>query len=84
MSRSRKKSPGFSCGENTKCRMFYKRYANKKVRKLVNLPSGAFYKKVTRESYNIRDYNFRNYSRAEAIKELGPIYGRRVYQSWIK
>lgn len=53
MSRSYKKTPGWTCGTDKK---WIKRLANKRVRK-TEVPNGNAYKKVY-QSYDICDYKF--------------------------
>ena len=63
MSRSYKKHPICKDPANK----FMKRYANKKVRRTADIPSGKAYKKVF-ESYDISDYQW-IWTRQEAIAE---------------
>jgi len=81
MSRSYKKHPGWTgrSGESWKD----KRLANHKVRKISDLPDGSAFRRVS-ETWDIRDYNFRYYTRQEAIDKLTKYYGKRVYHSWMK
>jgi len=81
MSRSYKKYPGWS-GRSRKSKID-KRFANKVIRKTFNVPGGKAYRKIA-DSWNIIDYNFRYYSKKDAIRELTKHYGLKVYQSWMK
>lgn len=69
MSRSYKKVPG----KNTEGRnhlRFFKRQANKKVRKSKNIPSGSTYRKVYNTWY-IRDGVFVFFSKSELEEYFG-------------
>lgn len=80
MSRSYKKYPGWS-GRSRKSKID-KRFANKVVRKSLDVSNGKSYKKVS-NTWKIIDYNFRHYSREEAVRVLTN-YGNKVYQAWMK
>lgn len=57
MSRSYKKSP-YANDSHRKSTKESKKFANKKVRNITNIPNGGAYKKIF-ESWDIRDYSFR-------------------------
>lgn len=65
MSRSYKKHPGWSGRRD--CTKIEKRAAARKVRKASYVPNGSGYKNLYNR-WNIIDYNFRYYSRAELIR----------------
>jgi len=81
MSRSYKKNPGWA--GKSRWAKIDKRFANKSVRNTEEVPNGKGYRKIY-DSYNIRDYNFRYFSKKDAIDKLSDKYGRRAYQAWIK
>jgi len=83
MSRSYKKNPGWT-GASSK-NWLMKRLANKKVRKTKNIGNGGAYKKVFC-SWNIYEYSFRYYSKADLIKsaERWRYLYERIWQGWMK
>lgn len=58
MSRSYKKTPILQDGYGSICLKWYKRQANKKVRRTTVLSNGKSYRKAY-ETWNLRDYKFR-------------------------
>lgn len=83
MSRSYKKNPGWRDRSHNGTKKD-KRYANRKVRiSDLEFGVGSTYKKCSCR-YDIYDYNFRYYSREDAIRNCGKYYGRKIYQAWIK
>ncbi len=58
MSRSYKRTPVCQDGYGTKSLQWYKRYANKKVRRTKEIAKGKAYRKVY-ETWIFRDYAFR-------------------------
>ena len=81
MSRSFKKTAGFTYESSTHI-SFEKRQANKKVRRIVEIPSGRAYKKLF-DTWNIRDTNHRYYSDAQ-VREYVRRYKGRKYKMFIK
>ncbi len=77
MSRSYKKHP--RCKDSASKDM--KKFANKKVRHIKNIPNGKAYKKVF-ESYDISDWN-NFWSKEQAIKNWDAAQ-RKVGYSWIR
>lgn len=82
MSRSYKKNPGWKASYRQGAKR-EKRLASKKVRRAPFVGDGSSYKKLF-ESWAIHDYNFRTYSRSEAVYNWGDHYGRKIYKAWIK
>lgn len=90
MSRSYKRTPIFQDGYGTKSLQWYKRQANKKVRRSAHIKSGKAYRKVY-DTWIFRDYFFRktlNQYRFEVERELKHylnIYGSiDATPGWIK
>ena len=82
MSRSYKKNPGWSDRSRNGTKKD-KRYANRKVRNSdLEFSKGSTYKKLS-ERWEIRDWNFRYYSRDEVIRICGKFYGKKISQAWI-
>jgi hypothetical protein len=71
LSRSFKKNPGFS--DRGKGHNIAKNYANRKVRYSKIVGNYGNYKKLY-EQYNIRDYNFRWYSKQEYLNYCKEYY----------
>ena len=83
MSRSYKKNPGWKDSSRNGTKVD-KRYANRKVRNSsLVFSKGSTYKKLS-ERWEIHDWNFRTYSKAEAIRRWEPYYGDKIYQAWTK
>jgi hypothetical protein len=82
MARSYKKHPGFRDRSHNGTKVD-KRIANKKVRKAPFVDNGSHFKKWS-DRYDIYDWNFRYYSRKEAVRKLSEYYGEKVYQAWMK
>jgi len=81
MSRSFKKTAGWTY-ENSNHISFEKRQANKKVRKMKEIPDGRAYKKIF-DTWNIRDTNHRFYNNIQ-IREYINLYDKKRYKMFIK
>lgn len=83
MSRSYKKHPGFKDGDRKK--RWWKRQANKKIRRTQELDDGKSYRKVY-DQWKICDWNWRYYSKSEAKRDIEKwSWGRwKPYKYWIK
>jgi hypothetical protein len=69
MSRSYKRTPGYTCGYGGMYRRFAKRLANKRVRKNNDISNGSSFRKLY-ESWDICDYRFLYFSRREIEKSI--------------
>jgi hypothetical protein len=78
MSRSWKHHPGAGSGEGGEARRFFKRYSNKIMRKTEDLPDGNWYRR-NGYTYDIRDQNYRIWSRNDFSNELDYPGGYRRY-----
>ena len=66
MSRSRKKTPGFTDGSGKSSgKRFYKNYSNRIARKMLELPDGSAYKKQRFRQYQICDFKFLYYNKEQ-------------------
>jgi len=70
MSRSYKKTPGWTDQGQGKRRKYYKRLANKIVRKTKFSQNGGWYKKTNGLAYDICDHKFLYYSQQDVINSI--------------
>ena len=66
MSRSYKRTPGFTEGYGGSARRYYKRWSNKATRRAPDLADGNHYRRLY-ESWNIVDYAFMSHTRDDLI-----------------
>lgn len=84
MSRSFKKTPGWTQQSGSSYSKFMKNYANRRVRKFKDeIPNGNWYQKIS-NSYEINDYSFLYYSKIEVIREVEERYSYPLYKYYMK